>query len=97
MISREESDVREPHPSRVQRRVNETVTKARRERLQVSQRQEQILRLVAAGLSDKEIAARLSVSPHTVRSHLQRLYRDRGFRNRSEAVVAWFRTRQAIR
>jgi DNA-binding CsgD family transcriptional regulator len=60
-----------------------------RGRLRVSQRQEEILRLVAAGLSDKEIAAQLNVSPHTVRSHLQRLYRERGFRNRAEAVAAW--------
>jgi DNA-binding CsgD family transcriptional regulator len=60
-----------------------------RDGLHVSQRQEQILRLVAAGLSDKEIAAHLKVSPHTVRSHLQRLYRERGFRNRAEAVAAW--------
>jgi DNA-binding CsgD family transcriptional regulator len=57
--------------------------------VRVSQRQEQILRLVAAGLSDKEIAAQLNLSPHTVRSHLQRLYRERGFRNRAEAVAAW--------
>jgi DNA-binding CsgD family transcriptional regulator len=62
--------------------------------VRVSQRQEQILRLVAAGLSDKEIAAQLNLSPHTVRSHLQRLYRERGFRNRAEAVAAWLGSRR---
>lgn len=52
-------------------------------------RQEQILRLVAAGMADKEIAARLGVSPATVRTHLHRLYCAHGFHNRAEAVAAW--------
>jgi DNA-binding CsgD family transcriptional regulator len=58
-----------------------------------SPRQAQILRLLADGLSDKEIAVRLGLSPHTVHTHLRRLYRDRGIRTRSAAVAIWLRSR----
>ncbi|HEX6350968.1 MAG TPA: LuxR C-terminal-related transcriptional regulator [Candidatus Dormibacteraeota bacterium] len=56
---------------------------------ELSPRQAQILELVAAGLADKEIAGRLGLSVATVRTHLQRLYRDRGYRNRAEAAAGW--------
>ena len=52
-------------------------------------RQGQILELAAQGQSDKEIAVALGISVHTVRSHLQRLYRTHGLTNRAEAVAAW--------
>jgi DNA-binding CsgD family transcriptional regulator len=66
------------------------VTRATRQpQLHVSRRQAEILRLVAAGFSDKEIGVELNLSPHTVRSHLHRLYRERGVKNRAEAVAAW--------
>lgn len=59
------------------------------EPMALSPRQGEIMRLVATGLSDKEIAARLQVSPHTVRTHLQRLYAQHGLRNRAEAAAKW--------
>ncbi|HEV2032986.1 MAG TPA: helix-turn-helix transcriptional regulator [Candidatus Dormibacteraeota bacterium] len=59
----------------------------------VSPRQREIMLLVATGLSDKEIAARLQVSPHTVRTHLQRLYAQHGLHNRAEAAATWTRGR----
>jgi DNA-binding CsgD family transcriptional regulator/uncharacterized protein YkwD len=52
-------------------------------------RQAEILELVAAGLGDKEIAKRLGVSIPTVRTHLRRMFRDRGYHNRAEAAVDW--------
>lgn len=55
----------------------------------LSPRQREIMGLVATGMSDKEIAARLQVSPHTVRTHLQRLYAQHGLRNRAEAAANW--------
>lgn len=55
----------------------------------LSPRQREIMHLVATGMSDKEIAAQLSVSPHTVRTHLQRLYAQHGLRNRAEAAARW--------
>lgn len=53
-----------------------------------SPRQIEIIGLIANGASDKEIAATLGISIATVRTHLQRLYRDRGLRNRAEAVAS---------
>lgn len=58
-------------------------------RRNLSPRQAEILGLVAEGLGDKEIALRLGVSTNTVRTHLQRLYRERGIRNRAEAAAVW--------
>lgn len=57
----------------------------------LSPRQREIMHLVATGMSDKEIAAQLQLSPHTVRTHLQRLYAQHGLRNRAEAAANWTR------
>ena len=58
-------------------------------------RQTQILELAALGQSDKQIAASLGVSTHTIRTHLQRLYRTRSLSNRAEAVAVWLGQRPA--
>jgi DNA-binding CsgD family transcriptional regulator/uncharacterized protein YkwD len=63
--------------------------------MRLTPRQEQIIKLVAAGLGDKEIAARLGLAPNTVRTHLQRLFRQHGLRNRAEAAAEWVTLRQA--
>jgi len=63
-------------------------------RLRVTPRQSQVLALVASGLSDKEVASRLGLSHRTVRTHLDRLLREHGFRSRTEAVAAWLRAQQ---
>jgi len=47
----------------------------------------QVLRLMAAGLSDREIAAELYTSPGTVMSHAAQLYADLGARSRAHAVA----------
>jgi DNA-binding CsgD family transcriptional regulator len=57
--------------------------------LRVTERQGQILGLAAQGHGDKEIALALGLSVHTVRAHLQRLYRATGLSNRAAAVAAW--------
>jgi DNA-binding NarL/FixJ family response regulator len=54
-----------------------------------SPRQAEIVSLIAGGLEDKEIARQLGVSVTTVRTHLQRLYRQIGVHNRSRATVKW--------
>lgn len=63
--------------------------------IRCTERQGQILGLAARGQSDKQIAAALGLSIHTVRSHLQRLYRSEGFSNRAEAVAAWLAASEA--
>ena len=47
-----------------------------------------IVELVAAGMSDREIAGRLHLSPHTVSHHVGRLSEQVGARNRT-ALAAW--------
>lgn len=57
----------------------------------LSEREQEILALIAAGSTNKEIANRLHLSPHTVKEHAGVIYRKLGVRNRTEA------TRQAQR
>jgi DNA-binding NarL/FixJ family response regulator len=40
----------------------------------LTQREEEILQLIGHGLSNKEIARRLEISDHTVKTHLHRIY-----------------------
>jgi DNA-binding NarL/FixJ family response regulator len=49
-------------------------------------RQAEVLRLLADGLSNKEIAARLYLSPGTVERHLATIYRKLGLGGRVEAA-----------
>jgi len=53
----------------------------------LSSREAQVLALVAGGHTNKEIAAELVVSVHTVERHLQNAYRKVGVRNRSDAAA----------
>lgn len=55
----------------------------------LSPRQAQILNLAANGLSDKQIANRLGITHRTVRTHFEKLFHDRGIRNRSQAIALW--------
>jgi DNA-binding CsgD family transcriptional regulator len=54
----------------------------------LSPREDQVLRLLAAGLTNKEIAARLTLSLLTVNRHVANIYLKLGTRNRAEAT-AW--------
>jgi DNA-binding NarL/FixJ family response regulator len=57
-----------------------------------SPRQSQILSLMAAGFSDKQIARKIGISYPTVRTHIDRIFRNKGLHNRTEAVAVWMST-----
>jgi LuxR family maltose regulon positive regulatory protein len=53
----------------------------------LSERELEVLALVAAGMSNKEIAGRLFVSVTTVKTHINNLYRKLDARSRIQAVA----------
>ncbi len=52
----------------------------------LTEREREVLELIAAGETNAEIARRLFLSPHTIKEHTSALYRKLGARNRAEAV-----------
>ena len=54
--------------------------------LGISPREVAVLQEIAAGHSNKQIAANLHVSPNTVKTHVARLYEKLGARRRTEAL-----------
>jgi two-component system response regulator DesR len=52
----------------------------------LSEREREVLSLIAVGRTNREIAEELYLSPHTVKEHTSALYRKLGARNRAEAV-----------
>lgn len=57
--------------------------------LALTQREREVVELVGAGLSDKEIARRLGIALPTVKNHLHHVYEKLHVRNRTEAVMAF--------
>lgn len=62
------------------RRQTETVTEM------LTERESQVLRELALGLAFREIAAKLSISCHTVAQHVRNIYRKLGVSSRGRAV-----------
>ncbi|MDI9333532.1 MAG: response regulator transcription factor [Cytophagales bacterium] len=52
----------------------------------LSKRQRQLMLMLNEGLSNREIAARMEISEHTVKVHLWRLFRKLGVNSRTQAL-----------
>ena len=57
---------------------------------ELSPRQQEIVRLVAKGLVDKQIAEELGISQRTVRGHLQIIFQRSGVQTRSKLTYHFF-------
>ena len=75
-----------PHLARLRARWERTPRPA-----QLTERELEVLELVAQGLTNRQVAARLFISTGTVRTHLEHVYEKLGVRTRAGAVAAAFR------
>lgn len=55
--------------------------------LKLSRRQTEVLKLVAEGRTNIEIASNLSISPHTVKRHVTNLFNILGVNDRTQAAI----------
>ncbi|HLE28649.1 MAG TPA: response regulator transcription factor [Anaerolineales bacterium] len=62
---------------------------------ELSEREWEVLELVAKGLTNRQITETLSVSENTVKFHLQNIFQKLGVNNRTEAAGYYFRVRGA--
>jgi len=86
-----------------QRTLEESLAEARREaalaateipeHAGLSPRQQEILRLLCAGHSDREIGAALHIGRRTVETHIAAIYAKLGVHNRAEAAATAVRLR----
>ena len=60
----------------------------------LSKREDEVLSWLQQGMSNKEIAIALEVSPRTIQKHLQRIYLNLDVHTRAEAIV---RMRRGLR
>ncbi|WP_254290924.1 helix-turn-helix transcriptional regulator [Sphingomonas tagetis] len=73
--------IRAPAPAR------EPGNPAAQAELGISSREMEVLREIAAGHANKEIARRLGVSPNTIKTHAARLFEKLGARSRTDAIA----------
>lgn len=59
----------------------------------LSAREDEVMRWLSEGKSNEEIGIILSISPHTVKNHLDRIYRKIGVDNRHAATLTWARSK----
>ena len=68
----------------------ENDSKSNNKSILLSQRQKQILQLIAAGNSNKQISRLLNISPGTVKAHLEAIFLRLHVHNRTQAANVYF-------
>ena len=78
------------HPNiiaKLLKRVMTMSTEAQKSQELLSERESEILKLVAMGMSNKEIARKLFLSERTIKAHLTNIFNKLNVASRSEAIV----------
>ena len=75
------------HPALTQAFIEEVRLVDRRPEAPLSRREIEILQKVAYGSTTKEVADQLGISPHTVKTHLERVFEKLGANDRAQAVA----------
>ena len=75
------------HPSLTRAFIDEVQFVDRRAEAPLSRRETEILQKVAYGSTTKEVAHDLGISPHTVKTHLERIFEKLGANDRAQAVA----------
>jgi len=83
--------VKPVHPEELLARLDRLLTRSRgralKPALELSEREIEILQLIAEGLPPSEVAQRLFIAPKTVSSHVQRIFVKLGVHTRAQAVA----------
>lgn len=61
----------------------------------LSPRESEVVRLVALGMANKEIAAELGMSSNTVKGHVESIMKKLQAKNRAAAAAVWLRAASA--
>ncbi|OZG59945.1 DNA-binding response regulator [Bifidobacterium lemurum] len=77
---------------RAHARRNDDDAQARRQLGRLTPREYEIAGLIAQGLSNQEIAQRLTIEVASVRRYVSRILDKTGLRDRTQIVIAWFRS-----
>ncbi len=86
-VHRGEAAVSPVVAAKVLARLRHTATTDGPAEPQLSNSQREILRLISQGYSNREIASRIHLSEHTVKSHTQEIFRKLQVHNRVEAAI----------
>jgi NarL family two-component system response regulator LiaR len=81
------------HPQLTRAFIEEVqIAEKRVESPPLSKREKEILQKVAYGATTKEVAHDLGISPHTVKTHLERIFEKLGANDRAQAVAIAIRS-----
>ncbi len=75
------------HPALTRAFIEEVQYFEQRPQTPLSKRESEILQKVAYGATTKEVARDLEISPHTVKTHLERIFEKLGANDRAQAVA----------
>jgi two-component system, NarL family, response regulator DegU len=75
------------HPTLTRAFIEEAQYVDSRPETPLSRRESEILQMVAYGATTKEVAHKLGISPHTVKTHLERIFEKLGANDRAQAVA----------